>query len=282
MAPASARGSRWPELQANDHRALLSLSDSEARLAAQLELRVGPDGPLHQRMTLRNTADTRYSTQSDPHVPGAVGRNGTSRHHGSPPARADSAAARSSPTAPICARAAAEGRAPTRRFFSRPADQDSASRRAESTASTSHGAATTASSLSGFRRARPSLAAASCSAPGEVILRRRVTQTPWVIGELGRWARPRRAHRFHALGGTASPPRRSRPVTLNTLGSRLLRPRPARAAALADARPRGVGVERFVLDDGWFAGRRRRPAGLGDWFVDEPSGRTASALWWIT
>lgn len=29
----------------------------------------------------------------------------------------------------------------------------------------------------------------------------------------------------------------------------------------------GVGVERFVLDDGWFGGRRHSRAGLGDWTV---------------
>ncbi|MEP3420418.1 MAG: alpha-galactosidase [Erythrobacter sp.] len=30
-----------------------------------------------------------------------------------------------------------------------------------------------------------------------------------------------------------------------------------------------VGAERFVLDDGWFAGRRHDAAGLGDWFVSK-------------
>jgi len=38
-----------------------------------------------------------------------------------------------------------------------------------------------------------------------------------------------------------------------------------------------VGVERFVLDDGWFKGRRHDRAGLGDWLVDEtvwPGGLT--------
>lgn len=30
-----------------------------------------------------------------------------------------------------------------------------------------------------------------------------------------------------------------------------------------------VGVERFVLDDGWFRGRRGDNAGLGDWYVDK-------------
>jgi alpha-galactosidase len=36
-----------------------------------------------------------------------------------------------------------------------------------------------------------------------------------------------------------------------------------------------IGVERFVLDDGWFKGRRSDTSGLGDWWVDEsvfPSG----------
>jgi alpha-galactosidase len=30
-----------------------------------------------------------------------------------------------------------------------------------------------------------------------------------------------------------------------------------------------IGVERFVLDDGWFKGRRNDKAGLGDWYVDQ-------------
>lgn len=30
-----------------------------------------------------------------------------------------------------------------------------------------------------------------------------------------------------------------------------------------------LGVERFVLDDGWFGGRRHDRAGLGDWFVSD-------------
>ena len=32
--------------------------------------------------------------------------------------------------------------------------------------------------------------------------------------------------------------------------------------------PPTVGAQRFVLDDGWFAGRRNDHAGLGDWYVD--------------
>ncbi|MFC6713706.1 alpha-galactosidase [Branchiibius cervicis] len=47
-------------------------------------------------------------------------------------------------------------------------------------------------------------------------------------------------------------------------------------STLADRAAR-VGAERFVLDDGWFRGRRDDTAGLGDWFVDEqvwPDGLT--------
>ncbi len=40
-----------------------------------------------------------------------------------------------------------------------------------------------------------------------------------------------------------------------------------RLTAIAD-RAAGVGVERFVLDDGWFTGRRDDTLGLGDWQVD--------------
>ncbi len=39
-------------------------------------------------------------------------------------------------------------------------------------------------------------------------------------------------------------------------------------AALADTAA-SIGAERYVLDDGWFTGRRSDRAGLGDWQVDE-------------
>ena len=41
-----------------------------------------------------------------------------------------------------------------------------------------------------------------------------------------------------------------------------------RLKALADAAA-DVGAERFVLDDGWFGGRRNDRAGLGDWYVSK-------------
>ncbi|MEJ1088414.1 alpha-galactosidase [Microbacterium sp. Mu-80] len=63
-------------------------------------------------------------------------------------------------------------------------------------------------------------------------------------------------------------PRRPRPITLNTWEAVYFDHSLARLTALADAGAR-LGVERFVLDDGWFRHRRDDTAGLGDWYVDD-------------
>ncbi|MCI4065083.1 alpha-galactosidase [Micromonospora sp. R77] len=63
-------------------------------------------------------------------------------------------------------------------------------------------------------------------------------------------------------------PRSPRPVTLNVWEAVYFDHDLDRLTALAD-RAAEVGVERFVLDDGWFAGRRHDRAGLGDWRVDD-------------
>jgi len=52
------------------------------------------------------------------------------------------------------------------------------------------------------------------------------------------------------------------------VGGRYFDQRLDRLSDLADAAAR-VGVERFVLDDGWFGGRRDDTAGLGDWYVSK-------------
>jgi alpha-galactosidase len=62
-------------------------------------------------------------------------------------------------------------------------------------------------------------------------------------------------------------PRSPRPVVLNTWEAVYFDHRLDRLTELADVAAR-IGVERFVLDDGWFAGRRDDTAGLGDWYVD--------------
>jgi alpha-galactosidase len=63
-------------------------------------------------------------------------------------------------------------------------------------------------------------------------------------------------------------PRRPRPVVLNTWEAVYFDHRLERLAGLAETAAR-LGVERFVLDDGWFRHRRNDSAGLGDWYVDE-------------
>ncbi|MEO0493615.1 MAG: alpha-galactosidase [Actinomycetota bacterium] len=58
-----------------------------------------------------------------------------------------------------------------------------------------------------------------------------------------------------------------RPVILNTWEAVYFRHDLETLAALAD-RAAAVGVERFVLDDGWFLGRDDDTRALGDWTVD--------------
>jgi alpha-galactosidase len=58
-----------------------------------------------------------------------------------------------------------------------------------------------------------------------------------------------------------------RPVILNTWEAVYFNHDLATLTSLATAAAE-VGIERFVLDDGWFTGRRNDTAGLGDWDVD--------------
>jgi len=85
---------------------------------------------------------------------------------------------------------------------------------------------------------------------------------------LYRWLRSRPQH-----------PTRPRPLTLNVWEAVYFDHDLTKLSALVDAAAE-VGVERFVLDDGWFLGRRNDFAGLGDWIVDRavwPEGLTPLA-----
>ncbi|MFJ5102139.1 alpha-galactosidase [Streptomyces sp. NPDC088554] len=77
------------------------------------------------------------------------------------------------------------------------------------------------------------------------------------------------ADRFHTLlRARPSHPASPRPLTLNTWEAVYFDHRQDRLLELADLAA-ATGVERLVLDDGWFSGRRDDTAGLGDWTVDE-------------
>ncbi len=72
---------------------------------------------------------------------------------------------------------------------------------------------------------------------------------------------------FHShIRARDSHPRRPRPVTLNVWEAVYFDHRLDRLLAIAEAAA-AVGVERLVLDDGWFGARRDDHRGLGDWYV---------------
>jgi alpha-galactosidase len=76
--------------------------------------------------------------------------------------------------------------------------------------------------------------------------------------------------------GVSPHPGKPRPVVLNTWEAVYFDHNLTSLIELADSAAE-LGVERFVLDDGWFRGRRDDHAGLGDWYVDEslwPDGLT--------
>ncbi|WP_210479337.1 alpha-galactosidase [Naasia sp. SYSU D00948] len=104
--------------------------------------------------------------------------------------------------------------------------------------------------------------------PGEVRLAEGESyRTPYVYGSYGSGL-DEAAQRFHRhLRSKPGAPASSRPVVLNTWEAVYFRQDLASLVALAERGAR-VGAERFVLDDGWFRGRRNDRAGLGDWQVD--------------
>ncbi|MDU0325372.1 alpha-galactosidase [Microbacterium sp. KSW2-21] len=104
--------------------------------------------------------------------------------------------------------------------------------------------------------------------PGEVGLDRGERyRSPWVYAAYGAGL-DEQAHRFHRfLRGRPTHPATPRPVTLNVWEAVYFDHDLDRLLDLAD-RAAAIGVERYVLDDGWFTGRRDDTSGLGDWTVD--------------
>ncbi|MBW9111679.1 alpha-galactosidase [Microbacterium ureisolvens] len=104
--------------------------------------------------------------------------------------------------------------------------------------------------------------------PGEVRLKAGDEYvTPWIFGAYGEgWDAA--SARFHAyLRDRNRAGMRPRPVTLNVWEAVYFDQDAATLTELAE-QGAALGVERFVLDDGWFRGRRDDRAGLGDWEPD--------------
>ncbi|WP_193598041.1 alpha-galactosidase [Microbacterium sp. YJN-G] len=261
---------RWTlaGVDATVDRVSISLSDEESRLAATVELRLGASGLLHQRITLRNSGSSAYTVQrlaaSFP-VPWDATEilDTTGRHlRERSPQRHDA-------TFGTYLRESRRGRPGADDTLllcaGRPGFGFEAGR--------VHGIHVAWSgSHTALAERVPTgeafLAGGELYGPGEVILEPgAAVTTPWIIGSWGDGLNEL-SWRFHdELRARPQHPRRPRPITLNTWEAVYFDHHLDRLTALADAAAE-VGVERFVLDDGWFLGRRDDTAGLGDWQVD--------------
>ena len=72
--------------------------------------------------------------------------------------------------------------------------------------------------------------------------------------------------RTQATAGAAAP--RPRPVIYNSWEATEMNVTEAGQEALAE-RAAALGIDRFVMDDGWFGQRKTDHAGLGDWYVNQ-------------
>ncbi|KQW47533.1 alpha-galactosidase [Nocardioides sp. Root1257] len=104
--------------------------------------------------------------------------------------------------------------------------------------------------------------------PGEVRLEAGEEYwSPWLLGSWGEGLDDlsRRVHRY--LRRRPQHPRSPRKALLNTWEAVHFDHDHDKLLALAE-QAAAVGIERFVLDDGWFHARTADRAGLGDWYVD--------------
>jgi alpha-galactosidase len=116
---------------------------------------------------------------------------------------------------------------------------------------------------------RPLLGVGALLRPGEIVLspgaRYRSPSAVFVWSDEGLDGISHRLH--HHIRTRDNHPSSPRPVTLNTWEAVYFRHDLGKLRELAQTAS-AIGVERFVLDDGWFRGRRNDQAGLGDWTVD--------------
>ncbi|MBX0301289.1 alpha-galactosidase [Cryobacterium sp. 1639] len=112
------------------------------------------------------------------------------------------------------------------------------------------------------------LGAGELLAPGELSLPAGASYTsPWTVAvysDAGLDGLSARLHPWIRSWSTISGPRK---VLLNTWEAVYFDHDLPTLSRLVDAAAQ-VGVERFVLDDGWFSGRTDDQRALGDWFVD--------------
>jgi alpha-galactosidase len=116
---------------------------------------------------------------------------------------------------------------------------------------------------------RTSMGAGELLLPGEVILANGQThEAPTVWAVYSANGINRASERFHESVRSARGPWRPRPVTLNVWEAVYFDHNLEKLTELA-VKAGEIGVERFVLDDGWFGARRDDHAGLGDWVISK-------------
>ncbi len=113
------------------------------------------------------------------------------------------------------------------------------------------------------------LGAAELARPGEILLAAGESfTTPDAVFVWSDEGLDGLSARLHASLRTRPRHPSTRPVFLNTWEAVYFDHDLGALTQLAELAA-ATGVERFVLDDGWFRHRRHDRAGLGDWFVDE-------------
>ncbi|WP_278183637.1 alpha-galactosidase [Vibrio misgurnus] len=108
--------------------------------------------------------------------------------------------------------------------------------------------------------------------PGEKVLKQDETlYTPWLYAchsANGLNGMSQQYHRFLRDEVIHFPDQKPRPVHLNTWEGIYFDHNPDYIMQMA-TRAAELGVERFIIDDGWFKGREDDHAALGDWYLDE-------------
>ncbi|PJG83070.1 alpha-galactosidase [Caviibacterium pharyngocola] len=116
--------------------------------------------------------------------------------------------------------------------------------------------------------------------PGEIqIEQNEEVATPWVYTTFAENGMNEMSQQFHAYvreNLVRFPKHHTRPVHLNIWEGVYFDHKPDHIIAMAE-KSAEMGVERFIIDDGWFIGRDDDFGGLGDWYLDEkkyPNGLT--------